>query len=842
MGRTTGQATFGSAMMSGATGQATFGSAMMGGATGQATFESPVLGGATGQATFGSPVMGGTTGQATFGSAVMIGTTPESTSGPSGFSLMAIPPPPPPPPPAALEGLFSQSMQSSLETSKQLEKELGMLSECSLPPKNRIEEPAPSAPQPKLQPPPFSRVSFAAPVSKPLSAPPAPSALPARKSASAVQVPKPLSAPPAPPALPARKSASAVQVPKPLSAPPAPPALPARGAARAAFAVHVPKPLLVPHAAPPLPAKKAAPAGPLPMPRSTPPAPPALPARGAAPATPVPQPQSAPPAAPALPKKKETPGILLLEKSELQRSQRLLKSAAPKELSSDASQEPARVTLMDDLKRIKYKKLRSEPIASSSYSITSPAYAPTSPAYAPTSPVYSPTSPEDLYAPPSHTQSLGILGQNSDKNADMLKKVEQQPQKNLSKKVHGGMVSWRTEGSRDSIYKQFKHGHTAILRIHEAPSESSHSKIGTSDFAYEGMRSLVRERSEPLMSKLSAEIEPLTLKSSALADEDDETASFAKQRSQSPNILPHLAQRSRSRGQSRSCSSQSRSRSRSRSRSPDISPCEEYRSGFKGSGARGEKEKEQQQRPEQSKAFQFKKQVASRVDDDDSIYEAVSKPDRRKPHGRKLSRKRPSEGDTGDVPVAVARMGKPLSAFGIGTDLTAARVSRLVLLSGEKLHKLLLEQNQDGSWQFGHKLDDLIGVNSDQCTRLLTASGLPSLGCKAWEEIARIIATVLTLFSLLSTLMPQFFPLADDSWQEILDFLKSLSIADAQAMLSKNISGGRGQDVSESVIRALEFLNAMDRRHPALYSRLELGSSWFKVATSLWGSSIVAAA
>ncbi|KAK3773376.1 hypothetical protein RRG08_023253 [Elysia crispata] len=174
-----------------------------------------------------------------------------------------------------------------------------------------------------------------------------------------------------------------------------------------------------------------------------------------------------------------------------------------------------------------------------------------------------------------------------------------------------------------------------------------------------------------------------------------------------------------------------------------------------------------------------------------------------------------------------------LFSFGIGTDLSPARVGHSVKLCEETIARLFELQKEDGSWQFGEQLDDLIGVNSNKCIGVLRTSGLSSLGLKAWEEITRLLATILAMFSLLKKLLPEFSAQKHSLWTDVRDRLKFLCMGDAQEMFVKRFS---------DIMRALNFLIIMDKKYPVLYSRLELGSSWFNVAVNLMGPAGIVAA
>lgn len=181
--------------------------------------------------------------------------------------------------------------------------------------------------------------------------------------------------------------------------------------------------------------------------------------------------------------------------------------------------------------------------------------------------------------------------------------------------------------------------------------------------------------------------------------------------------------------------------------------------------------------------------------------------------------------------------------FGIGTDMSPARVKKVTKLSTEKVTKLLQLQNRAGWWQFGAELDGLLGVDSKRCIQVLKTSGLSSLGLKAQDEIQHVLATLLALFVLLEKLLPQFSTAGRDPvLADVVDYLRSLSRHDAWKLLQERFKGNCEQDVASSIIDALDFLSVVDQKYPALYSRLELGSSWFHVAVNLMGPAVVAAA
>ncbi|GFR66341.1 serine/arginine repetitive matrix protein 1-like isoform X2 [Elysia marginata] len=210
---------------------------------------------------------------------------------------------------------------------------------------------------------------------------------------------------------------------------------------------------------------------------------------------------------------------------------------------------------------------------------------------------------------------------------------------------------------------------------------------------------------------------------------------------------------------------------------------------------------------------------------------------------KKLDRKRHHErfSDVHETPVPQKKFWHE-APFGIGTDFSPARVSRSVKLCTEHVTKLLRLQNMDGSWHFGKELDDLIGVNSNQCIGVLRSSGLSSLGLTAWEEIQQLLATILSLYLLLNKLFPQFCSSERPPWADVLDHLSLLSRSEGQNLLKENFQGIDAQDVTTAIINALDFLKRMDCKYPALYSRLELGTNWFNVAVNFMGPAVVAAA
>ena len=108
---------------------------------------------------------------------------------------------------------------------------------------------------------------------------------------------------------------------------------------------------------------------------------------------------------------------------------------------------------------------------------------------------------------------------------------------------------------------------------------------------------------------------------------------------------------------------------------------------------------------------------------------------------------------------------------------------------------------------------------------------------KAQEDIPRLLATTLALFMLLKKLLPEFSTPKNPDYADIVDHLSLLQRSQAQVMLNEAFWDSKGQLVAEAVIRALEFLKEMDSKYPALYSRLELGSSWFNVAAYLMSPS-----
>ncbi|RUS77622.1 hypothetical protein EGW08_014622, partial [Elysia chlorotica] len=174
-----------------------------------------------------------------------------------------------------------------------------------------------------------------------------------------------------------------------------------------------------------------------------------------------------------------------------------------------------------------------------------------------------------------------------------------------------------------------------------------------------------------------------------------------------------------------------------------------------------------------------------------------------------------------------------LFSFGIGTDLSPARVSHGVRLSVGNVANLFKLQMENGSWQFTEELDDLIGVKSIQCIQVLRTSGLSSLGLTAWDEITRMLATILALFVILRELLPQFADKTNPCFADILDHLNSVPISDCPAVLTEGLP---------AIVKAVKFLIVLDKKYPALYSRLELGSSWFNVAVNLMHPAVVAAA
>ncbi|XP_059150077.1 protein mono-ADP-ribosyltransferase PARP4-like isoform X1 [Physella acuta] len=138
------------------------------------------------------------------------------------------------------------------------------------------------------------------------------------------------------------------------------------------------------------------------------------------------------------------------------------------------------------------------------------------------------------------------------------------------------------------------------------------------------------------------------------------------------------------------------------------------------------------------------------------------------------------------------------------------------VLTYDALPSLFNLQNVEGFWEFGDDLDKLIGINSDTCIDILIKSGLSSLGKTAETETKKLLATLLVLFSLLKLSCPE---LCDKLLEHPLPL--------------KEIVLNLGEPYIHPVKNAIEFCLTADKRYPLVFSTLELGSDWVKVAAHM---------
>ncbi|BFZ25340.1 hypothetical protein BsWGS_28378 [Bradybaena similaris] len=170
-----------------------------------------------------------------------------------------------------------------------------------------------------------------------------------------------------------------------------------------------------------------------------------------------------------------------------------------------------------------------------------------------------------------------------------------------------------------------------------------------------------------------------------------------------------------------------------------------------------------------------------------------------------------------------------LSAMAAGITCIRAKEVHLTI---EDFDKLLDWQSQQGSWKLGEPLDQLLGVNSQQCRSILVANGLRSLGSTATEHIEDLIATILVLFSISEFLKPGFLP-SEVSASALSKVVDQLTAGFDEETWSKfSLPYEKVQKMKEAVRKAYMFCCKTERQYPCVYSILELGTNWVNVATA----------
>ncbi|CAG5134172.1 unnamed protein product, partial [Candidula unifasciata] len=142
-----------------------------------------------------------------------------------------------------------------------------------------------------------------------------------------------------------------------------------------------------------------------------------------------------------------------------------------------------------------------------------------------------------------------------------------------------------------------------------------------------------------------------------------------------------------------------------------------------------------------------------------------------------------------------------------------------------------------GSWELKSELDELLGIDSNQCLNILLSSGLSSLGKYAAEDIKQLVATLLVLYSVMELFLPEYFPLGGSSAREF----PASGICFEQILSDNLLFSGCGNSFPQiltAIQTAFMFCLKMEKKHPVVYSTLELGTSWLNVTTAFMQSDV----
>jgi len=124
----------------------------------------------------------------------------------------------------------------------------------------------------------------------------------------------------------------------------------------------------------------------------------------------------------------------------------------------------------------------------------------------------------------------------------------------------------------------------------------------------------------------------------------------------------------------------------------------------------------------------------------------------------------------------------------------------------EKMKEIFAKQKPEGFWN----VDDLavIGIQKSNFTDFLEKAGAKSLGPRVFEEVQRLLSTLIVLAFIkfrLSIEFPLILPLGATFEVKI---------------------GGLGEPYTKDITRALKWVKIQEQKIPMLYARLEFGANW----------------
>ncbi|XP_033635285.1 protein mono-ADP-ribosyltransferase PARP4-like isoform X2 [Asterias rubens] len=120
---------------------------------------------------------------------------------------------------------------------------------------------------------------------------------------------------------------------------------------------------------------------------------------------------------------------------------------------------------------------------------------------------------------------------------------------------------------------------------------------------------------------------------------------------------------------------------------------------------------------------------------------------------------------------------------------------------------LLTQQRKAGFWSFGSVFESVVGVRCSYISQMLIDAGVKSLG----SNVARLLEQLVTTYLV------------------ILCLNKVLNLSSTRHFNSKE-----RESTVEAVVNAERWVAQVERDHPSMARRLELGSSWHEVCTNIF--------